>query len=176
MQMKRVVVFLPPEAVKTCDTLAGGYGSNRSEVVRLAVAEGLPGAVEALERVRELRLVEAARAGAARLWRVRGARKRPGREPDAEPLDQTVKLRFSVRQSGAARSGRAPVGDVAFVAPARSDQPGFSVLRREGASGRRAGLAPREEYRQPDAAGPRRGPRSDGLRADRWVNAPRRRR
>jgi hypothetical protein len=52
MQMKRVVVFLPSAAVKACDTLATRYASNRSEVVRLAVAEGMPGAVEALERLR----------------------------------------------------------------------------------------------------------------------------
>ena len=40
MQMKRVVVFLPSAAVKACDSLADRYGSNRSEVVRLAIAEG----------------------------------------------------------------------------------------------------------------------------------------
>lgn len=87
MQMKRVVVFLPPAAVKACDTLADRYASNRSEVVRLAVAEGMPGAVEALERLRELRLVEAAGAGASRMWRARGARKRPGRGRPRNVLD-----------------------------------------------------------------------------------------
>lgn len=87
MQMKRVVVFLPPEAVKSCDALAARYQSNRSEVVRLALAEGMPGAVEALERLRELRLVEAAGAGAARLWRVRRAQKRPGRGRPRSVLD-----------------------------------------------------------------------------------------
>ena len=74
MQMKRVVVFLPPAAVKACDSLADRYGSNRSEVVRLAVAEGMPAAVEALQRLRGLRLVEEAGAGASRLWRARGGR------------------------------------------------------------------------------------------------------
>jgi len=78
MRMKRVVVFLPSAAVKACDSLADRYGSNRSEVVRLAVAEGMPAAVEALERLRDLRPVEAG-AGASRLWRVRGTPKRPGR-------------------------------------------------------------------------------------------------
>jgi hypothetical protein len=87
MQMKRVVVFLPSAAVKACDTLATRYGSNRSEVVRLAVAEGMPGAVEALERLRDLRLVEAAGSGAARLWRARGAQKRPGRGRPRNVLD-----------------------------------------------------------------------------------------
>ena len=79
MRMKRVVVFLPPAAVKACDSLADRYGSNRSEVVRLAVAEGRKGAVEALERLRGLRLVEAAGADASRLWRVPATPKRPGR-------------------------------------------------------------------------------------------------
>ena len=67
MRMKRVVVFLPPAAVKACNSLADRYGSNRSEVVRLAVAEGMP--------------------GAARLWRVRGTRKRPGRSRPRTVLD-----------------------------------------------------------------------------------------
>ena len=79
MRMKRVVVFLPPAAVKACDSLADRYGSNRSEVVRLAVAEGRKGAEEALERLRGLRLVEAAGADASRLWRVPATPKRPGR-------------------------------------------------------------------------------------------------
>ena len=86
MRMKRVVVFLPPAAVKACTSLADRYGSNRSEVVRLAVAEGMPGAVEALERLRDLRPVEAG-AGASRLWRVRGTRKRPGRGRRRTVLD-----------------------------------------------------------------------------------------
>ena len=87
MQMKRVVVFLPPAAVKACDSLADRYGSNRSEVVRLAVAEGMPAAVEALQRLRGLRLVEEAGAGAARLCREPGTRKRPGRGPRRKVLD-----------------------------------------------------------------------------------------
>ena len=86
MRMKRVVVFLPSAAVKACDSLADRYGSNRSEVVRLAVAEGMPAAVEALERLRDLRPVEAG-AGASRLWRVRGTRKRPGRGRRRTVLD-----------------------------------------------------------------------------------------
>ena len=86
MQMQRVVVFLPPAAVKACDVAASKYGSNRSEVVRLAIADGLRGAVEALERLREVRLLEAAGAGAARVWKGRGA---PQRSVGAsrEPLD-----------------------------------------------------------------------------------------
>ena len=87
MRMKRVVVFLPSATVKACDSLADRYGSNRSEVVRLAVAEGMPAAVEALQRLRGLRLVEEAGAGASRLWRARGTRKRPGRGRRRQVLD-----------------------------------------------------------------------------------------
>ena len=63
---KRVVVFLPMAAVKACDDLAARYGSNRSEVFRLVIAEGMPGAVQALEKLREIRMVEALGAGASR--------------------------------------------------------------------------------------------------------------
>ena len=41
MEMKRVVVFLPPQTVKASEALAARYASNRSEALRLAVAEGL---------------------------------------------------------------------------------------------------------------------------------------
>ncbi len=49
--MKRVVVFLAAAAVKACDDRAARYGSNRSEVFRLAIVEGMPGTVEALEKL-----------------------------------------------------------------------------------------------------------------------------
>ena len=84
--MQRVVVFLPPAAVKACDVAASKYGSNRSEVVRLAIADGLRGAVEALERLREVRLLEAAGAGGARVWKGRGAPQRSA-GASSEPLD-----------------------------------------------------------------------------------------
>lgn len=87
MNMQRVVVFLPPAAVKACDVAAAKYGSNRSEVVRLAIADGLRGAVEALERLRQVRLLEAAGAGAARVWQGRGAPQRSGGGSTPEPLD-----------------------------------------------------------------------------------------
>lgn len=93
-------------------------------------------------------------------------------EPDAEPLDHVVKLRLSSRQveqldllvgefnmsrSWILRASLA-VGLPSFVE---------SVRQR-----RRAGLVPSGEYKNRHALGPRRGPRSDGPRADRWVNAP----
>ena len=91
MQMQRIVVFLPPAAVKACDVAASKYGSNRSEVVRLAVAEGMRGAVEALDRLREVRLLEAAGAGAARVWKARGASKR-SRSRDSLDPDRAVSM------------------------------------------------------------------------------------
>ena len=87
MQMQRIVVFLPPAAVKACDVAAAKYGSNRSEVVRLAIADGLRGAVEALEHLRQVRLLEAAGAGAARVWKGRGAPQGAGGARGGEPLD-----------------------------------------------------------------------------------------
>ncbi|MYH29202.1 MAG: hypothetical protein F4137_10175 [Acidobacteria bacterium] len=86
-QKQRIVVFLPPAAVKACDVAAAKYGSSRSEVVRLAVAEGLRGAVESLQRLREVRLVEAAGAGAARVWKARGTAQSSGAGKAGDPLD-----------------------------------------------------------------------------------------
>ena len=87
MNMQRIVVFLPHAAVKACDVAAAKYGSSRSEVVRLAIADGLRGAVEALERLREVRLLEAAGTGAARVWKGRGSAQGSGRGTSGEPLD-----------------------------------------------------------------------------------------
>ena len=52
---------------------------------------------------------------------------------------------------------------------------GFPLFVEQVRQRRRTGLVPRGEYQNPDVAGPRRGPRSDGRRADRWVSAPVRR-
>ena len=108
MRMKRVVVFLPSAAVKACDSLADRYGSNRSEVVRLAVAEGMKGAVEALERLRGLRLVEAAGAGTSPLRRVRGTRKRPGRGRRRQVLDPDRAVSVLLDYGRTARAAHMP--------------------------------------------------------------------
>lgn len=93
-------------------------------------------------------------------------------EPDAEPLDHVVKLCLSTRQLeqldllvkelNMSRSwilrGALAQGLPLFVE---------SVRQRRG-----AGFVPSGELKNPNAVGPRRGPRSDGPRADRWVNAP----
>lgn len=107
MQMlQRVVVFLPPAAVKACDVAASKYGSNRSEVVRLAIADGLRGAVEALERLRDVRLLEAAGAGAARVWKGRGAAQRSG-GGSREPLDPDRAVSALLEYGRAARASDA---------------------------------------------------------------------
>ena len=94
MRMKRVVAFLPAAAIKACDDLAAWYGSNRSEVFRLAIAEGMPGAVEALEKLREIRMVEALGAGASRSWRIRACRSVLDRAAPAASSIRIVPLRF----------------------------------------------------------------------------------
>ena len=89
MQMQRVVVYLPPAAIKACEVAAEKYGSTRSEVIRLAIADGLSGAVQALERLRDVRLLEAAGAGAARVWKGRGRGIPQGSAggPSGKPVD-----------------------------------------------------------------------------------------
>ena len=58
MEMKRVVVFLPPQTVKASEALAARYASNRSEVLRLAVAEGLQPVRPVLARLQRVRMAE----------------------------------------------------------------------------------------------------------------------
>ena len=96
-------------------------------------------------------------------------------EPDAEPLDRTVKLRFSVRQLEQLDLAVQEFGMSRSWILREAISEGFPLFVEKVRQRRRAGLVPRGEYQQPDAVGPRRGPRSDGPRADRWVNAPRRR-
>ncbi len=111
MQMKRVVVFLPMAAVKACDDLAARYGSNRSEVFRLAIAEGMPGAVQALEKLREIRMVEALGAGASRSWRVRGMQKRPGPGRPRSVLDPDRAVAVLVDYGRAVRAADAGLSE-----------------------------------------------------------------
>ena len=80
------------------------YGSNRSEVVRLAISEGLRGAVEALERLREIRLFEAAGTGAARVWKGRGTPQRSGSGRSGEPLDAERAVSALLESGRAARA------------------------------------------------------------------------
>lgn len=73
MEMKRVIVFLPPAAIRACDGLARRYASNRSEVIRLAVSEGMAGVRVALARLQKLRLTERQAAEQRRALRRRGS-------------------------------------------------------------------------------------------------------
>ena len=86
MQMKRAVVFLPDDALSSC-VLAKRYAVSRSEVVRIALAEGMAAAVRVLERLRETRLLEAAGADGSRHWRVQATRPRTGRGRPRKLLD-----------------------------------------------------------------------------------------
>lgn len=99
----------------------------------------------------------------------------PVREPDAEPLDRIVKLRLSARQLEqldlAVAEFRMSRSWILRECVAEGF-PGFVEKVRERL---RAGLVPRGQYWKPEVAGPRRGPRSDGPRGDRWVGAPARR-
>lgn len=96
----------------------------------------------------------------------------PIREPDAEPLDRTVKVRLSARQVEhldlAVKEFRMSRSWVLRESLAL----GFPLFVEKVRQRRRAGLVPRGEYQNPNAAGPLRGPRSDGPRSDRWVHAP----
>jgi len=75
-------------------------------LVRLAVAEGLPCAVDELERIRDMRVVEAASAGASRLYRVRGTRKRPGRGRPRNVLDPNRAVSALLDYGRAARAAQ----------------------------------------------------------------------
>lgn len=99
----------------------------------------------------------------------------PVHEPDAEPLDCTVKLRLSARQLEQLDLAVAEFGMTRSWILRESVAAGFPLFVEAVRQRRLAGLVPRGEYQNPDVAGPRRGPRSDGLRGDRWVGAPRRR-
>lgn len=104
MRLKRVVVFLPEQAVTACKTMAERYGATRSEVVRVALAEGLAPAVPVLERLREVRLLEAAGAVGARHWRVRGTVRRPARGRPRKALDPDRAVSFLLDYGRAVRA------------------------------------------------------------------------
>ena len=93
-------------------------------------------------------------------------------EPDAELLDRTVKVSLSVCQlehlDVAVKEFRMSRSRVLREPLA----PGFPLFVEKVRQRRRAGLVRRGEYQNSNAAGPLRGPRADGPRADRWVNAP----
>ena len=99
----------------------------------------------------------------------------PIREPDVEALDRTLKLRVSTRQLEQLDLAVAEFKMARSWILRECVGLGFPLFVEQVRQRRRAGLIPRGEYQNPNAAGPRRGPRSDGRRADRWVSPPVRR-
>ena len=100
---------------------------------------------------------------------------RPVREPDVEPLDRVVTLNLSVRQLEQLDLAVAELGISRSWIIRECIAEGFANVVEKVRERRRAGLIPRGEYQNPKGAAPRRGPRSDGARVDRWVSAPVRR-
>ena len=93
-------------------------------------------------------------------------------EPDVEPLDRTVKIRLSVRQIQDLDLAVKEFRMSPYWVLRESLALGFPLFVEKVRQRRRAGLVRRGEYQNSNAAGPLRGPRADGPRADRWVNAP----
>ena len=60
MELRRIVTYLSPAAVKACDVASARYGSSRAEVIRLAIAAGMDQAVETLARLSDVRMLGAA--------------------------------------------------------------------------------------------------------------------
>ena len=97
------------------------------------------------------------------------------READVEPLDRVVTLNVSARQLEQLDLAVRELGISRAWLIRECIAEGFASVVQQVRERRRAGLVPRGEYQNPSAVAPRRGPRSDGLRADRWVSAPVRR-
>ena len=99
----------------------------------------------------------------------------PVREADVEPLDRLVKFNVSGRQLEQLDLAVDALGISRAWIIRECIAEGLASVVEKVRERRRAGLVPRGEYQHPNAVGPRRGPRSDGVRADRWVSAPVRR-
>ena len=89
MDMKRVVAWLPDTTVRACDGLAARYASSRSEVIRIAVGEGLRSTRDALVRLEKVRVAEAE---AVVVRRSATARKKSGRPLKAAGVAGVVPL------------------------------------------------------------------------------------
>ena len=93
-------------------------------------------------------------------------------DPDLQPLDRIVKVRLSRRQlrdvdrlSGEFSMTRAWFLREALAVGVPAAAAHIRALRTQG-------LRPSGVVTKPGAPGPRRGPRSDGARDDRWVEVP----
>ena len=90
--------------------------------------------------------------------------------PDADPLDRLVKLRVSRRQLQALDLAVKEFGMSRAWLLREALALGFPALVTEVRLKRKAGFVTRGEYVNPGASSPRRGPRSDGARTDRWIH------
>ena len=106
-RLHRVVAFLSSPLIRQCDSLANRYGTSRSEVIRLALAEGIASVKPALARLRKLRTqgLEDQASGRPSLRSRRGGRPRgsvavPGvTAPEAaSPAEELAEYARSVRR------------------------------------------------------------------------------
>ena len=107
--MKRVIVFLLDSTVRACDALAAQYGSSRSEVIRIAVGEGLGSSRAALVRLEKVRAAEAEAVAVRRTATARKKSGRPVRSADVAgvvPLDAETAIPLLVRYGTSARRVR----------------------------------------------------------------------
>ena len=109
MEMRRIVVFLPDSDVRACDGLAARYGSSRSEVVRIAVGEGMSKVRDALVSLKKLQRAEADAVAARRSATARKKGGRPAgstRVAGVVPLDADAAIPQLVDYGRAARRVR----------------------------------------------------------------------
>ena len=112
MEMKRVIVFLLDSTVRACDALAAQYGSSRSEVIRIAVGEGLGASRAALVRLEKVRAAEAEAVAVRRTATARKKSGRPVRLADVAgpagvvPLDAETAIPLLVQYGTSARRVR----------------------------------------------------------------------
>ena len=130
MRMRRVVVLLPPATVKSSDAMAARYGSSRSEVLRHAIAEGLPGVRKPLERLRKARL-EGLRAVGDR-DAVDVARRRGGRPAGSVAVPGLEGVDVADRASAVKRLGE-------YGRSVRGSGPAPACRRRSGCASRVCG-------------------------------------
>lgn len=98
----------------------------------------------------------------------------PVHAPDTEPFDRVLKIRLSSRQLEQLDLAVAELGMSRAWLIREALAEGFVNVVEKARERLRAGLVPRGGYWRPETSGPRRGPRSDGPRVDRWVAAPKR--
>jgi len=97
---------------------------------------------------------------------------RPIYDPEAETLDRTIKLNVSRRQLRDLDRFAQQFGMTRSWLLREALHIGLPAVVAHLRSLRSAGFRPKGQVASPSAAGPRRGPRTDGLREDRWIHRP----